>query len=163
MNTSQSKTPKIVGAILGLAVIGAGLAWAFGSGRTPEQPENVQAPEEEVVPSEEPTTDTTGPASGSVYRDGTYSANGAYTSPNGAETVSVSLTLKGDAVTAATFTGNGTNPTTRFYQQKFSEGYKAQVVGKDLASLSLGAVNGSSLTPIGFMDAVAKIKAEAQG
>jgi hypothetical protein len=36
------------------------------------------------------------------------------------------------------------------------------VVGKNISELQLTKVSGSSLTPQGFMDALEKIKAEAQ-
>jgi NifU-like protein involved in Fe-S cluster formation len=97
-----------------------------------------------------------------VYTDGTYSAQGAYRSPAGGELVNVSLTLKGDVVTDATFAGTGTNPKTKMMQAAFASGFKTQVVGKSLDQVSVGVVNGSSLTGIGFMDAVARIKAEAK-
>ncbi len=161
MNTT-SKTPKIVGAILGIAVIGAGLAWAFGYGRTPEQEEALTVPDDSSAPT---STSESAPAAGApatAYRDGTYRANGSYTSPGGGESVMVSLTLKGDVITDATFAGNTENATSKLLQDKFAAGYRTQVIGKNIDSLQLGVVNGSSLTPIGFMDAVAKIKAEAR-
>lgn len=98
----------------------------------------------------------------SDYKDGTYKATGTYTSPAGKEDVSISLTLKGDVVTAATFTGTAENPGSKHWQSEFSKGFTQVVVGKDIDSLSLSIVNGSSLTPKGFMDAVATIKTQAK-
>ncbi|KXK09170.1 MAG: hypothetical protein UZ21_OP11001000228 [Microgenomates bacterium OLB22] len=46
-------------------------------------------------------------------------------------------------------------------QGLFAEGYKTQVVGKSIDELKLDVVNGSSLTPKGFEDALQKIKTEA--
>lgn len=100
--------------------------------------------------------------SGKVYTDGTYSATGNYRSPAGLETVEVSLTLKNDVITDATFVGDATAPRSKQMQGQFAAGYKEQVVGKSIDSLSLGVVNGSSLTGKGFMDAVTKIQAEAK-
>lgn len=96
------------------------------------------------------------------YKDGTYTADGNYTSPAGQEEVGVTLTLANGVVTDASFEGKATNPGSKMMQGKFSEGYKAMVVGKSIDEISLGVVNGSSLAPKGFMDAVAKIKAEAK-
>lgn len=96
------------------------------------------------------------------YKDGTYSAVGVYRSPAGGEQVDVTLTLANGVVTDATFTGEATNPKSVAYQDNFAKGFKEEVVGKSIDSLSLTVVNGSSLTPMGFMDAVAKIKAEAK-
>ncbi len=108
-----------------------------------------------VVPT--PTADVTK----KTYADGTYAATGDYMSPAGSEEVKVSLTLKSGVITDATYEGTATMGKSQKFQAAFGEGYKEQVVGKSIDSLSLGIVNGSSLTPMGFMDAVAKIKTEA--
>jgi hypothetical protein len=46
-------------------------------------------------------------------------------------------------------------------QGKFKEGFEEAVVGKPLDEIALTVVNGSSLTPKGFMDALTKVKLEA--
>ena len=97
-----------------------------------------------------------------AYNDGTFSADGVYRSPAGMEAVKVSLTLKDDVVTDAQFQSMATHPKSKMMQAAFGEGYKLMVVGKSIDELSLTVVNGSSLTPKGFMDAVAKIKVEAK-
>jgi uncharacterized protein with FMN-binding domain len=98
----------------------------------------------------------------SVYKDGTYAAKGNYNSPAGLETVDVSLTLKDDTVTNATVSGEATNPKSKVMQGNFVDGFKEFVVGKSLDDVAVDVVNGSSLTGKGFMDAVAKIKAQAK-
>ncbi len=95
------------------------------------------------------------------YNDGTYAATGVYRSPAGGESVEVSLTLADGVITDATFKGDATFPKSQMMQGQFAAGYKEQVVGKSIDELALGVVNGSSLTPKGFMDAVTKIKTEA--
>jgi uncharacterized protein with FMN-binding domain len=97
----------------------------------------------------------------SKYADGSYSATGGYTSPGGAESVDVSLTLKDGVITVAAFKGNAQRPISVKMQGQFAAGFTEQVVGKSIDQLSLSVVNGSSLTPKGFMDAVTKIKLEA--
>lgn len=97
-----------------------------------------------------------------TFKDGTYTKTGSYTSPAGKETVTIAITIKDDVVTNATFTGNATNPGSVKNQTKFSEGYSAQVVGKPIEDIALTVVNGSSLTPKGFMDALAQIQTEAR-
>ena len=96
-----------------------------------------------------------------AYADGTFTAKGEYTSPGGPEEVNVSLTLKDGIVSAAAFEGLATRPKSVKLQGQFAEGYAELVVGKSIDTIALTIVNGSSLTPIGFMDAIAKIKAEA--
>jgi NifU-like protein involved in Fe-S cluster formation len=97
-----------------------------------------------------------------IYKNGAYSADGTYRSPAGGESVSITLTLKDDVITDATFVGHTTSPKSERYQGLFADGFKEYVVGKSIDELSLTVVNGSSLTGAGFMDAVAKIKAEAK-
>lgn len=97
------------------------------------------------------------------YKNGTYTAVGAYSSPGGGESVSVAITLADDVITAATVTPTPATPTSSQYQGKFVSGFQALVVGKKLDEVVLSKVSGSSLTPKGWNDAVAKIKTQAQG
>jgi hypothetical protein len=109
-----------------------------------------------------PSTGDTAAAVTTTYKDGTYTQKGTYTSPAGAESVEVSVTLAGDVVTAATFKGEATNPGSVKNQGKFADGYTSLVVGKKIDDIALTVVNGSSLTPVGFMEALAKVKTEAK-
>lgn len=107
----------------------------------------------------ENTSDTTE----SVYKDGTYSENATYMSPAGQDTMGVSLTLKDGVITAVSIENLATNETSIQFQNLFAEGISSVVVGKPIASLGkVGAVNGSSLTPVGFNAAVEAIMADAQ-
>ncbi|MBT8161096.1 MULTISPECIES: hypothetical protein [Arthrobacter] len=96
------------------------------------------------------------------YKDGTYSADGDYFSPNGGETVGVQLTLSGNAISAVDITVHADNPNTQKYQGEFKDGIAAQVVGKKLDEINVTKVAGSSLTSGGFNKAVEKIKSEAK-
>lgn len=99
----------------------------------------------------------------SAYVDGTYSQNGAYTSPAGNESVAVTLTLKGGVVESVKIGNLATNEASIKFQNLFAEGISSMVVGKPIESLGkIGAVNGSSLTPMGFNTAVEAIMADAQ-
>lgn len=96
------------------------------------------------------------------YVGGAYAAVGNYTSPAGEEEVDITLTLDADGViTDAEFNGHATHPASVKWQGNFALGFEEQVVGKSIDEVSLGVVNGSSLAPKGFMDALAKVKAEA--
>lgn len=97
----------------------------------------------------------------SSYKDGTYEAEGDYVSPGGPEQVGLKLTLKDGVVTDSTFTPMAERPMSVNFQGQFAEGYKEFVVGKRLDEINITKVSGSSLTPQGFHDALAKIKAEA--
>ena len=95
------------------------------------------------------------------YADGSYQANGTYTSPNGSENIIVAVTLEDDIVTEVDVTTNPNNPTTEFYQNAFAEGIAAEAVGVDIDLLDVTRVSGSSLTSGGFREAIATIKADA--
>ncbi|MDQ0731696.1 FMN-binding protein [Arthrobacter sp. B1I2] len=113
-----------------------------------------------------PATPSTGSSalagSGAGYKDGTYSADGNYVSPNGTETVGVQLTLAAGKITDVQITQHPSNPNTRKFQGEFAGGIAAQVVGRNIDELDVSKVAGSSLTSGGFNQAVDKIRAEAQ-
>ena len=120
-----------------------------GSNNTPPPPPTAQ------VPLPTPVAET------KKYKDGTYMANGSYISPGGGEKVSITLVLKDSLVTSASFSSTPSGGTAQRMQAKFAAGFKDLVVGKNIDEISLTVVNGSSLTPVGFMDALAKIKTQA--
>jgi len=99
----------------------------------------------------------------SQYTDGVYTATGTYASPASSnETISVTLTIDNDLVTAVETSGDPQSPTSENYQTLFKEGISGEVVGKNLGEISPDRVNGSSLTPAGFNQAIQIIKNEAQ-
>jgi uncharacterized protein with FMN-binding domain len=105
---------------------------------------------------------TSGAKVSGPYKDGTYSADGNYVSPNGPETVGVQLTLSGSTVSAIGITVHADNPNTKKFQGEFKDGIAAQVVGKKLDEINVSKVAGSSLTSGGFNQAVETIKSEAK-
>lgn len=123
-----------------------------------------KAPVVEAPVAGDKTSTSTKPITGTnerKYEDGTYSAVGNYSSPAGREEVDITLTIKNDAVVSAVFIGTASNPGSIKNQELFKQGFDQYVVGKSIDSLKLQVVNGSSLTPKGFMDALKNIKAEA--
>jgi uncharacterized protein with FMN-binding domain len=95
------------------------------------------------------------------YADGDYTAQGNYVSPAGPSKVTVEITLAGDVVTAVTVTPLATEGNSIGFQTLFAEGIAAVVEGRDIDTLDVSRVGGSSLTSGGFNDAIEKIKAEA--
>ena len=161
MENDAVSTPKpkskmlpvlIVVVIVVVILIGA---IAFSVSREPK----VITPETVVNQQPSPTTEV---MTAALYKDGTYEAIGNYTSPGGAETIDVTLTLKDGVVESANVVSKATRPTSKQMQASFIGGYKEQVIGKRLDELNLTKVAKSSLAPKGFNDAVAKIKAEAK-
>ncbi|WP_210508630.1 hypothetical protein [Naasia sp. SYSU D00057] len=103
----------------------------------------------------------TGTGGDGTYADGTYEADGSYTSPGGQESVGVSITLEDDVVTAVTVTPHATSGNAKQFQTQFAGAIAGEVVGKDIDSLEVSRVAGSSLTSGGFNDALEAIKADA--
>jgi hypothetical protein len=95
------------------------------------------------------------------YTDGTYSARGSYVSPGGNETLRVTLTVADDVIQTISVHGIHVDSTAEQYEAKFEAGINAVAVGKDLATLNVGAVGGSSLTCQGFNAAIVTIRSEA--
>ena len=95
------------------------------------------------------------------YKDGTYTEPGTYVSPGGTEHISVTLTLAKNIITAMKVTTVKADPTATGYEQMFEGGISAATVGKDINTLKIGVVAGSSLTSMGFNKALAAIKADA--
>jgi len=101
--------------------------------------------------------------SGSTYKDGTYTADGSYQTPETVEKITVALTVAQDTVTKVEVTGDPQASETKHYQSQFIGGIAAQVVGKKLDDISVSRVSGSSLTSKGFNQALATIRTEAKG
>ncbi len=150
----KSNKGVIAGAVALLLIAGGAFAtFKFSSNNgaaTPDSNDNI------------PLTNTP-VALNSKYRDGSYSADGNYESPGGNEFIKVTLVLKDDVITGASvFIADDTRKESKYFQEIFASDFKQYVIGKSLDQVSLSKVSGSSLTPIGFNDAVAKIKAEAK-
>jgi len=125
---------------------------------TPNNQGSVPTNTAKPAPKSPPTSGTT--ASG--YKNGTFSAIGGYDSPAGWDTMSVSLTLSNGVVTNVVVAPDAVASGSQRWVQRFISGVNQVVVGVKLDDLNLTQVSGASLTPQGFNDAVAKIKAQAK-
>lgn len=150
-----------------VSITGCGQAAPANDIKTLEQPAE-QTPVAEATPSstapatKPPTTPTSVPATKSAFKDGSYTVEGLYGSPAGPESITVALTLKNDLITAATVTPHATAPYSVRMQNAFIGGFQSLVIGKNISEVKLDKVSGSSLTPKGFNDAVAKIMVQAK-
>ncbi|MEI6553118.1 MAG: hypothetical protein WCO09_00965 [bacterium] len=97
-----------------------------------------------------------------LYKNGTYTADGPYNTPEGQVAISVTITITNDVITDANVTSVSGDNTSIRYQNKFISGYKQYVIGKSVDSVQLSNVSGSSLTPAGFNNAFASIKVQAR-
>ncbi len=174
--TQQSSGARMIaiGAVIVVAVLGIGYMVLGKKAAAPaENPVNATTTATETTPAA-PATDNTGAstsgtgnstgstAAASTYKDGTYTATGSYQSPGGDEKMGVSLTLKDDVVTAVSITPEPVSAEGKRYQQMFADNVKQYVVGKKITDINLGTVSGSSLTPMGFMNALTQIEAKAK-
>jgi uncharacterized protein with FMN-binding domain len=117
-----------------------------------------------ILKTSAPISTSSAPAAPAVhkFKDGQYSATASYNSPGGIQQIGVTVTLTADKVTAAALDLKAEG-IAKTYQTLFQSGYLPQVVGKDISTISLGAVAGSSLTGGGFNTALDQIEAQARG
>jgi uncharacterized protein with FMN-binding domain len=155
---STPRTNRIARVATAAGVAGLGLLTLAGCAIEQAQADDTAASTSETSGSG--TTGTT--ASGtSTYADGTYNAEAQYQAPSGLETVSVTITLADDVVTAVTATGDATDHEAAEFQGRFASSISAEVVGRDIADLSVSRVSGASLTSNGFNAALEQIRSEA--
>ena len=95
------------------------------------------------------------------YADGTYTAVGSYATPESVETISVTVTLESDVITAVGVSGDPQARESEQYQSRFIGGISDAVVGQDIDAISVSRVAGSSLTSGGFNKAIEDIKSQA--
>ncbi len=175
----KSNGPMIIGGtviVLALVALGAYASMKQGSsvsdmnystaslpsGTTGQVP---ATPTPRAIPDPATTTatkETSGGAATSGYKDGTYTADGHYSIPGGSEIIGISLTIKDGVIVDAVGTVKGLRPNSQKFQGIFVANFRDQVVGKKLADVSLSNVSGSSLSPLGFNDAVVQIRTQAQ-
>lgn len=97
-----------------------------------------------------------------LFKDGTYTAEGDYMTHVGQEHIKVTVTLKKNIITSADVISEASDPMSKHYQASFISGYKPLVVGKDITTVHLGKVAMSSLTPGGFNSALQTIEQKAK-
>ncbi|MET0990619.1 MAG: hypothetical protein ABWY54_08240 [Glaciihabitans sp.] len=165
---SRSLTTKYaLGALAGLSLVGtlAGCSTATDAATddtTTGTDSSSESSTDTGTSTDSGDTTTEGATGDSAYADGTYDAEGEYTSPGGTESISVELTLESGVVTAVTVTPEATSGNAVRYQNEFADGIAAEVVGEDIDDLDVDRVAGSSLTSGGFNEAVETIKADAE-
>lgn len=141
--------------VLGIAVL-AGCAGSTTPATTEDAGSGASSTDQSVD-----TTDSGTSSGTSTYTDGSYTAEGSYATPESVETISVTVTLANDVITAVEVTGNPTKRESEQYQSQFIGGIQDAVVGQDIDEISVSRVAGSSLTSGGFNEAIDAIKAEA--
>lgn len=98
----------------------------------------------------------------SEYESGVYEVTGDYISPGGAEQIGVIITLEDGVVVDASVEVLAEREISVEMQEDFAANYQPLVLGKNIDEINLSKVSGSSLTPIGFNDALEKVKEQAR-
>lgn len=111
--------------------------------------------------SETSSSATSDGSSAASFKDGVYEATGEYSNPGGQSKVKVEVTLADGTISVVKVTPEATNGTSKGFQQKFASGIAPAAVGKKIDELDISKVSGSSLTSIGFNQAIDQIKADA--
>jgi len=153
---SPKKLSPVIIALIVIVLVGVGTTAVVIANQSKNTTTENSTKEDAQNNTSAASTDTS-----TTYKDGTYAETGRYISPGGAESIEVSVTLADDIITSATVKGNATGES-KEHQDDFIAGYKSYVVGKDIDTVSLSRVGGSSLTPNGFNAALKLIKADAK-
>jgi uncharacterized protein with FMN-binding domain len=96
----------------------------------------------------------------SEYIDGSYAARGWYGSlPS---SITVTLSLSDDVITAVKVEPHATDPTSLDFQRRFAAAVPEVVVGRRIADVKVDRIAGSSGTPQGFNDALRQIREQAK-
>lgn len=162
MNDEQSNSGGKKGAVIATAIVGLLVIVAIATyAMRPKSDDAATVATPSPVASASPAAEVKA-AEDTKYKDGSYTATGEYRSPGGPETIGVTLVLKDNVVSEVTVEPKAELPNSKVYQEKFIGGVKDVVVGKSVSELKLDKVAGSSLTPMGFNDALAKIKTQAK-
>ncbi|MCU1554491.1 MAG: hypothetical protein JWM13_1977 [Arthrobacter sp.] len=73
----------------------------------------------------------------------------------------MTVTLVNDVVTDVSVVPHATDPTSLDLQNRFAAAVPAVIVGRDIDTIQVDRIAGSSATPDGFNAALERIKAEA--
>jgi uncharacterized protein with FMN-binding domain len=95
-----------------------------------------------------------------TYADGVYTATGQY--GNLPSSITVTVTLVDDVITAVEVSPHATEPTSLDLQRRFADAIPAVVVGKRIDEVYVDRLAGSSGTPHGFNAAIQQIKEQAR-
>lgn len=158
---SPETKPKLIGLIVIALLVIAGTGTVIWMNRD-EASVGTSSTDTSSPASSHTTSDSTPTPSTASYKNGTYSADGAYRSPGGNEEIGVTLTITDDTISAVSIKTHATSGDAQQYQTQFKDGISEVVVGKKVNEISVSRVSGSSLTSTGFNNALEAIKSEAQ-
>lgn len=108
------------------------------------------------------TDATTASSVSSGYKDGTYTETGSFYTPDGTESMDVTITLADGLITDVSLDYSSIyNRESYMYTNMFSQNIDSYAVGQSIDGLSLRRVAGASLTTDGFNNALEIIRSDA--
>jgi uncharacterized protein with FMN-binding domain len=122
---------------------------------------NIQPVVQQTTP--QPATPITVPTPEAAtydYRNGAYTSNITYRTPEGGYSMTVTLTISNDKITTSDISYDSKTARDK-YTRRFTNSYDSYVTGNDLDSVNLSRVGGASLTSNAFNKAIADIKNQA--
>lgn len=162
MQETKSPNKAVVALIVValLASVAAGSLYVYNSHN--EASSLVQSTSSAANPTAASSEQTTPAATTTPsYANGIYTATGSYSTPESSESIDLTVTIVDSTITAVSVQNSGNVRESRDYQQRFMHNCTNLVVGKNIDSVSLSRVAGSSLTSDGFNTALDQIKADA--
>lgn len=160
MDQSETSSKKKVLTALALLIVVFVIVGGLAMSKDNEKGETSEEGSTSTSHSAAPQTPAV--SSTATFKDGTYKATASYGSPAGNQDITINVTLKDGKIADTSAVAGATDETAKDYQMQFIDGYKSQVVGKDIKSVNLTRVSGSSLTPNGFNDAIRQIEQQAK-
>lgn len=158
---SQNPAIKLITPAVAVLIIAGVAMWMNNKPTTPAPAES--NPDTNSEQTNEASTENTSdmPVTGN-YKAGSYAVTGSYQSPAGPEELGVTISIDQNGIIQDAKTETlATHPASKKWQDTFAAGFSTEVIGKNINEVSLDIVNGSSLTPKGFNDALQKIKTQA--
>jgi uncharacterized protein with FMN-binding domain len=159
---SQQNKTKIIGLIVVVLLSTAATTGAVLVKNSPNSSASSNTTQSSATASTYGATQATS-STPSTYKDGTYTAQGSFDTPNGTEQIGVTIQLSGNNITSVSVDDSSIYSGTSFaYTERFINGLNSVVVGKNIDTVSVGRISGASLTPIGFNAALDTIKSQAK-
>ena len=176
MQPKKIKIPLIIGGLILVITIGAGITLALINANdslnqaansindtsTSNSNSTNSANNISSGGSESSTSNNSNNSSSLNFKDGTYSATGSYSTPDGSESITVKATIKNNNIEDVIVTSNAKDRESQQYNRLFISGIKGVVVGKPITTkFAPRNVNGASLTINGFDKAISNIRTQA--
>jgi len=164
-NSKKIQIPLLIGGLVLIVTIGAGVTFAIVNNQNQSNVGSTQL-ENNITNTGNNSNQVTSQPNNSVnknYKDGTYTSNGTYSTPDGDESLSATVTIENDIIRSVTAVSEAKDRTSKQYSALFIRGISGIAVGKDISTFfSPTNVNGSSLTVKGFDKALELIRIQAE-